>query len=243
MALLLGQGCGVERFENWSHSLESALRECGYVGAPGFAGVVARLDEWKGRFCGWVREPVLNDINAARPLFDLHPVHGNNRLWAELQDYVRHEIRAEKSFVRILAHDCLANLPPLTIFRDLVVEGTGAHTSVFQLERKALRPLVDAGRVVGIAAGCVPGQSSSLARFAMARVMWPGHEAVFREAADTLRVVLYHQARAGIRGHSDGFELPPSLLSGHDRQVLKSGFRSILRLLEFTAECRWLETP
>jgi len=30
-------------------------------------------------------------------------------------------------------------------------------------------------------------------------------------------------------------------LSRHDRQVLKTGFRSILRLLEFTAEWEWLE--
>jgi hypothetical protein len=33
----------------------------------------------------------------------------------------------------------------------------------------------------------------------------------------------------------------PSLLSHYDRQVLKSGFRSILRLLEFTADGAWLE--
>ena len=37
-----------------------------------------------------------------------------------------------------------------------------------------------------------------------------------------------------------GAELPPALLSRHDRQVLKSGFRSILRLLEFTADRSWL---
>lgn len=122
-----------------------------------------------------------------------------------------------------------------------MVEGTGGHTSVFHLERNALRPLVDVARVFGIAAGGVSG-SSSLARFFTARAMLPDHEAVFREAADTLRVVLYHQARAGIRAGGDGSELPPSLLSGHDRQALKSGFPSILRLLEFTAECRWLDT-
>jgi hypothetical protein len=51
--------------------------------------------------------------------------------------------------------------------------------------------------------------------------------AVFREASETLAVVLYQQARAGIRMHTDGSELPPALLTRHDRQVLKSGFRSI----------------
>ena len=90
----------------------------------------------------------------------------------------------------------------------------------------------------GIAAGCVL-DGNSIERLALARTMLPDHEAIFREAAETLRVVLYHQARAGIRTRTHGFKLQPALLNWHDRQVLKSGFRSILRLLEFTAERRW----
>ena len=38
----------------------------------------------------------------------------------------------------------------------------------------------------------------------------------------------------------DTIQLPPSLLGRHDRQLLKSGFRSIHRLLEFTADSQWL---
>jgi hypothetical protein len=35
--------------------------------------------------------------------------------------------------------------------------------------------------------------------------------------------------------------LPPALLSRHDRHVLKSGFPAIHRLLEFTADPKWLD--
>jgi hypothetical protein len=70
----------------------------------------------------------------------------------------------------------------------------------------------------------------------------PEQESIFREASETLRVVLYQQARSGIRGQNNGGELSPALLSHYDRQVLKSGFRSILKLLEFTADGSWLET-
>ena len=71
--------------------------------------------------------------------------------------------------------------------------------------------------------------------------MLPEHDAIFREAADTLRIVLWQQGRVGISQGTSGAELPPALLSRHDRQVLKSGFRSILRLLEFTADREWLD--
>jgi hypothetical protein len=57
-----------------------------------------------------------------------------------------------------------------------------------------------------------------------------------------MRVVLYHQARAGLRLRSSGADLPLSILSRLDRQVLKSGFRSVHNLLEYTASCDWLES-
>ena len=226
-------------FSEWHARIRQALEECGYLPQDVSEAECATLDEWTERFHGWVDNPVLNDSNGARPMFDMRPLHGDVTLFQTLQQSVRQAVMAEPSFVPILAHDSLSNLPPLTIFRDLVVEGTGERSEMFQLERKALRPLVDVARVFGIAAGCVL-DGSSIERLTLARTMLPDREAIFREAAETLRVVLSHQARAGIRNRTPGFELQPALLSGHDRQVLKSGFRSILNLLEFTAERRWL---
>ena len=53
-------------------------------------------------------------------------------------------------------------------------------------------------------------------------------------------MVLWQQGRIGISQGTAGAELPPSLLSRHDRHILKSGFRSILRLIEFTGDRDWL---
>jgi len=55
-------------------------------------------------------------------------------------------------------------------------------------------------------------------------------------------VVLWQQGRVGIIQGTIGAELPPSLLSRHDRHVLKSGFRSIRELIEFTADPAWFTT-
>jgi hypothetical protein len=57
-----------------------------------------------------------------------------------------------------------------------------------------------------------------------------------------LRILLWQQGRIGIDQQTTGSELPPSLLSRHDRHVLKSGFRSILRLLELTGNSPWYAT-
>jgi hypothetical protein len=96
------------------------------------------------------------------------------------------------------------------------------------------------GRVFGIAARQVLGRST-LDRFAAARALLPEHEAIFREASDTLRVVLCQQGRVGISQGTRGTDVPPALLSRHDQRILQSGFRSILRLLEFTADRQWID--
>ena len=146
----------------------------------------------------------------------------------------------DSDFLRVLANDCLATLPPLTFFQDAVIEESGEQSSIFRLEHSALRPLVDVGRVFGVAARTVLGRST-LERFTLARALVPDHESIFRDASETLRIVLWQQGRVGISQGTAGFELPPAVLSRSDRHRLKSGFRSILRLIEFTAEMTWLE--
>ena len=200
---------------------------------------VASKAEWRERFEQWLRDPVRSRMYLARSLFDLRPVHGPESLWHDVETTVVGAV--DRDLLYVLANDCLASLPPLTFFQDAVVEESGEQTTVFRLEHSALQPLVDVGRVFGMAANEVLG-TSTLERFACARTLLPEHESIFREASETLRILLWQQARIGIGQGTSGSELPPALLSRHDRHVLKSGFRSILRLIEFTGNSPWFET-
>lgn len=231
-------------FTEWFVQMQTSLHRCGYIARDaGFdpRASVATLAEWQQRYANWVGEPLHNPIHQARPLFDLRPVMGERRLWQSLEAAVKEDIRHNPVFIRLLANDCLSSLPPLTFFRDAVVDDEGASSAIFDLETSALRPLVDVGRVFGMAAGRALGGSTQ-ERFRLARTLLPEREAIFRQAAETMRIVLYQQARAGIRQQSSGSELLPSMLSHYDRQILKSGFRAILDLLEFTADGDWLES-
>ncbi len=223
------------------------LASCGYLPRQPLSEADARfrcasLVDWERRFRDWVGDPVGTRLYRARPMFDLRAIFGNACFVERLESVVLAEVAASQTFLRVLAHDCLGNLPPLSFFRDLVVEDTGEQEAIFHLERSALRPLVDVGRVFGLASGRFFGVST-LDRLSAARARFSDHESVFRDAADTLRVLLYHQIRSGLRRRDEGTEVPPSSLSHYDRRVLKTGFRSILRILEFTGECRWLSPP
>jgi CBS domain-containing protein len=221
--------------------VEDLLGQCGYLahtGAPFDTSFYsASGSEWHARFDAWITDPVRAEIYRARPLFDLRPFQGPQDLWERLRTRVAGV--AGHDVVRVLANDCLASAPPLTFFRDAVVDEAGEESPVFRLEHSALLPLVDVGRVSGLAAGRAFG-TSTIERFAMATDLVPEQRRMFQEAADTLRIVLWLQGRVGIAQGTDGSELPPALVSRHDRHLLRSGFRSIHQLLEFTA-ATWLE--
>jgi CBS domain-containing protein len=219
------------------------LAECDYLPRPDepfeASFRAAGVEEWKRRFVGWVRNPILEQMYLARGLFDLRPAgQAEHPLIRDIETATAAAI--DRDFLRTIANDCVARLPPLTFFQDAVIDDMGERSATLQLDRNALTPLVDVARVYGIAAGRMLGGSTH-ERLAFARRLLPQHEAIFREAADTLRVVLWLQGRVGIRQGTDGAELPPALLSRHDRQVLKSGFRVIHRLIELTANYQWLD--
>jgi len=218
------------------------LLECGYLpelGQPFESGFhAASAAEWVSRYRGWVRDPVGQETYRARSFFDVRPVCGDRSAWDRIRTTVAEAMNP--AFMHLLANDCLDSLPPLTFFEDGVIDTFGEHTDTFRLEYSALRPLVDVGRVFAMAARDAFGRST-LERFAIARALLGDDEAIFREASDTLKIVLWQQGRVGIGQGTRGDELPARLLSRHDRQVLKGGFRAILRLIEFTAGREWLK--
>jgi CBS domain-containing protein len=226
--------------------VHDALRECGYVPSHRLSdeNVAFRCGSgsaWRARFRDVVRDPLGAAIYDVRPLFDLRVLHGPSGWAGEIESLVREERAHNPALLQVLGHDCLAHLPPLSFYRDLVVEDTGERRDVFHLERNALRPLVDVGRLFALASGRFFAVST-LERLDGSAAAFPEHAAVFRDAADAFRVLLYQQARSGISRHDGGTQIPPAALDGHDRQMLKTAFRGVLRLLELAEEWPWPDT-
>lgn len=228
-------------FDTFGRVLECA-QESGYLptGERSFAPEfhVATREQWQERFLKWMDDPVHHKIFLARPFFDLRPIFGLDATWESLEASVLAAINPE--FLYVVANDCLSTLPPLTFFRDVVLDETGEEKGVFRLEETALRPLVDVGRVFGLATRKVFG-TTTLERFALAQESLPGDASIFHEASEALRIVLWQQGRIGISQGTRGADLPPALLGPYDKQLLKSAFRSISRLIEFTGELTWLK--
>ncbi len=185
------------------------------------------LPEWKRFFSATIRKPYEYDLFARRELFDLRELSGDPALLAELTSHIAQELEQTDILVPLLANDTLGHLPPLTVFRGLVLQSDGSERETLDLAEFIVHPISDAARVFVLGKGGIP--INTLERLEAASVASPENAAVFRGAAEAFRIGLYHQAVAGTP------LIAPSALGKLDQRVMKTAFSSILRLLELTA--------
>jgi CBS domain-containing protein len=134
----------------------------------------------------------------------------------------------------LLAGSCLAQMPPLTFFKGLVVDDGGNQSDVLDLRRSAVFPLIDSARAFGLARAT--RQPGTFDRLSGAAELLPGSRETFEAAKEAYRMTLQQRGRAGLLTGDDGVHIRPASLSKYEQQVLKGAFRSILELLELTGE-------
>ncbi|WP_295884710.1 putative nucleotidyltransferase substrate binding domain-containing protein [uncultured Thiohalocapsa sp.] len=215
----------------------AALSACGFdVSAkaisPGHATACRSVHEWERAFTDWIAQPIESCVYRATSLFDMRPVQGDCRLVDRLESHIQGEEDRHPEFVPLLLEDSMANLPPLTFFRGLVVDDEGGYREVLDLQRATLQPVVDIARALAL--DCGRQAPTTLERL---QVLSPEDDAaalLIEETAAAFRNALYHRARTGYTAGSDGSRVDPSKLTRLEQNLLKSGFRTVLRLMEYT---------
>ena len=185
------------------------------------------LSEWKRFFRETVRKPYEHDLFSRRELFDVRDLSGDAGLLEELTGDIRRELGQTDMLIPLLANDSLGHLPPLTVFRGLVLEADGTERSTLDLAEFVVNPISDAARVLVLGKAGAPVRT--LERLETAAMGDAANAAVYKDAADAFRFALYQQAVAGTQ------LIEPSALGRLDQRVMKTAFSSILRLLELTA--------
>lgn len=237
-----------EHFRRVEQRIASLLVGCGLrlprlsvheVAAPRFGS----LSSWQAFFDGVISNPVESGVYAVRRLFDIQILFGDSALAEALEASMLHAMSASRAFIPILANDTMDHLPPMTFFQGLVIDSEGAQTETLDLGVLALGPLVDAARVHALASGSLQAKST-LQRLDLAARSRPQGNEVFREAGAAFRVVSRHAMLAAMKHPLGRPVVAPAHLSKIEQRLLKTSFRSIQSLIEFTSTpSRWMPEP
>ncbi len=235
--------------ENWfkhmANEVTAMLAPCGFPLDPEARMATnfdwrGALSVWKERYRAWIACPIENDILRKTPYFDARCLYGDQSLLDELRIHIQECIHQNPNFIPILANDAMDNLPPITIFRDSVMDQSGTLWTSIDTKLHALMPLVDIARVFALSLNLDDTTFTPIRFKRVARHLVEQRE-LFEEAAEAFSHAIRLQTRLGLRRGDDGQYVKPEDLPRTEVQRCKAIFKTVVRLMEFSAEYFELE--
>ncbi|WP_028578626.1 DUF294 nucleotidyltransferase-like domain-containing protein [Desulfomicrobium escambiense] len=242
---LIIENCGVDFLERAAETYFSAFTErmvghlinCGFPRCPGdmmASNPVWRgtLDAWKGRVDTWVAAPEPQRVLASSVFFDFRGVCGHKDLAENLRQHVTSACAGKDLFLRYLAADCLNARPPLTFFKNFMVEKDGEHRNTLDIKARGLLPFMDFARVMSLYHGI--RETGTLTRLDLLHQAGHLSRDLYHEAREAFEFLLHarlmHQLEQMEAGTKPDNRIDPGTLSSLEKRTLREAFGVISAL-------------
>jgi CBS domain-containing protein len=221
-------------FLEFAQKVNGYLADCGFEYDP--AGIMAgnhrwcnKVSEWSQLFGKWIKTPDEQSILLSTIFFDFRAAYGKKSLAATLSENLYQALSQQPKFLSFMAKDALTNPPPLSFFRNFLVEKSGEHKDQFDLKLRAMLPLVDAGRVLCLHHK-IKGVNNTPKRFKAIAELEPSQSELFLEAALSYEILVGMRAKSAIENRNSGRYISPERFQKLERQSLKNIFEIIAEL-------------
>ncbi|HKK78597.1 MAG TPA: DUF294 nucleotidyltransferase-like domain-containing protein [Phaeodactylibacter sp.] len=187
------------------------------------------LEQWKLQFSRWIKEPEPKAVMYCTIFFDYRGVYGKVELTEALTKHIFEELDGQSVFMSFLAKNALENPPPLTFFRNFVVENSGEHKDKFDIKARAMMPLADAARVLILNAR-LSSINNTFRRFDKLAEMEPKNKELYEQASDAYEILMRYRALHGLKMKNSGRYFDPSKMTKMERINLRNSFQPIKAL-------------
>jgi CBS domain-containing protein len=231
-----------ERLLRFASAANEQLAELGFPLCTG--NIMARnpdccltVDEWRGRFAAWMREPTPEALLAANIFFDFRPLTGDHTLAERLRGWLDATSGENKLFLRMIVANALQAEPPLGWIRTFRTD-EGEFAGTIDLKTHGTRIFVDAARAFALALGIGDTNTSQRIRAAGRRLNRDEREVEASvDAYHFLQLLRLRAQRGGIEHAASeaagGAERPrqalnrldPYALNEIDQRMLREAFR------------------
>ncbi|MFH7321311.1 putative nucleotidyltransferase substrate binding domain-containing protein [Desulfurivibrio sp. D14AmB] len=224
-------------FKRLSERAIENLVACGYPLCPGemmASNPKWRLPapEWKKQFDSWIRTPEPKDVMHSTIFFDFRGGYGDISLANDLRDHLVKSIPGQELFLYHLARNAMEARPPLSFFRNFIVEKDGEHRNSLDLKTKGLVPFVDFARLFALKHGI--RESNTLGRLQLLHEGGHLSAEMYNETVKAyeflMQLRLVHQLFKMEAGEQPDNYINPAQLSELEKQTLKESFEVVRRL-------------
>jgi len=195
------------------------------------------VSRWNTHFDRIISQTDTGRLKAAALLFDGRFLFGREDLFHEVRRSVRRGLVEHPDFLPRLAENVLTVRPPLSFFRQQVLNRNGDLTKGLNLWKSCLAPAVDAVRLLALKNRLT--QTNTLDRLKALEERGLLDRILAREAAEAFGFLFLFRikkylAEAAMKNHSFDW-IDPKLLDPVERQILKESFKVISRIQEVIA--------
>jgi len=223
-------------FISLSHKINDKLNQIGFEYCP--ADVMARnpkwclsLSQWNNQFKQWIVSPTNEKVMLCTIFFDYRLVYGKHELVSQMTQSIFKSIDGFEIFLNFLALNATQNPPPLSFFRNFLVEAGGEHKNQFDIKARAIMPLVDAARLL-ILSHHVGNCNNTILRYQRLVKLEPQNAELFEECIESYKKLLHFRSLQGIRNNDSGRYVDLNSLSKSDKLQLRSSFKPIKDIQE-----------
>lgn len=188
------------------------------------------LDEWKQQFEEWITDPIPEKILLSIIFFDFELIYGDETLYNKMAESVFETIEKNQIFLGFLGKVTLDNPPPLGFFKQFLVEQDGENKDSFDIKSRAIRPLVDAARILSLHHKL--RVNNTIARYEKLMEIEPQNKELFESCANAFKILLQFRTSQGLANNDNGKFVDINSLNKADRLKLKSCFKPIKNVQE-----------
>lgn len=190
---------------------------------------------WQDYFDQWMASPEPKEVMHATIFFDFRTGYGSVELGQRLRDHLAKTAPKKGIFLLHLAKDCLQNRPPLSFFRNFIVEKDGEHKNQLDMKTRGITPFVDFARLMSLRHGIT--ETNTMARLQALEDQGHIPKGLYSETRQAyefqMQLRLVHQMRMMESGLTPNNFIDPADLSDLEKQTLKEAFAVIGRMQSY----------
>jgi len=189
------------------------------------------LSEWKNQFNDWVTTSGNDEILLCQIFFDFDIAHGEIKLTNAIADHIYDILKGNRIFLNKLAAQALRNPSPLGFFRQFLVEQDGEKKDLFDIKKRGIMPLTDAGRLLILEHG-VKNISNTSERFEKLAQLESNNKEIFLACAYSSKALIKFKTKQGLKHKDNGRFINLEDLGKEDKIKLKRCFKTIKEIQE-----------
>lgn len=189
------------------------------------------IDQWQAQFKSWITKPDQDNLMLCTIFFDFEIVYGSKALSEQLAKSIFSLIDSNDIFLNYLGMNALQNPPPLSFFRNFLVESSGDHKDQFDIKSRAMMPMVDAARLLILSKG-IPSHNSTISRYEKLLELEPQNKDIYEACILAFEDLLRFRTEQGLRNNNSGRFIDLQSLSKANKLELKSSFKAIKDIQE-----------